>query len=120
MLISYKSCDPVVCPNGKAGYKLPGQCCESCSELIYYRVATIETGLSRISSLSFKTTTLVSSWRLQPALLVSIPLLQFYSRRGASGVTGRSVADLAAEVANRESGNASVTVASPSIAREIE
>ncbi|KAL5466910.1 hypothetical protein EMCRGX_G031072 [Ephydatia muelleri] len=30
VLSSYKSCDPVVCPNRKADYKLPGQCCESC------------------------------------------------------------------------------------------
>ena len=48
------------------------------------------------------------------------PLLQSYSRRGASGVTGRSVAGHAAGVANREFGNASMRVARPSVVREIE
>ena len=51
---------------------------------------------------------------------VKSPFLQSYSRRGASGVTGRSVAGRAAEVANREFGNASMRVARPSIVREIE
>ena len=32
VLTSFVSCSKVVCSNGKAGYTLPGQCCESCSE----------------------------------------------------------------------------------------
>ena len=35
VLTSFISCSTVVCPNGKAGYTLPGQCCESCSEFSY-------------------------------------------------------------------------------------
>ena len=32
VLTSFESCASIVCSNGKPGYKLPGQCCESCSE----------------------------------------------------------------------------------------
>eukprot|EP00731_Ephydatia_muelleri_P026831 Em0018g931a len=49
VLISYKSCDPVVCPNGKAGYKLPGQCCESCNYDTSFELA-VATGTASVDS----------------------------------------------------------------------
>ena len=35
MLTKLQSCDRVTCSDGKPGYRLPGECCESCSKFLY-------------------------------------------------------------------------------------
>eukprot|EP00731_Ephydatia_muelleri_P026830 Em0018g930a len=57
VLTSFESCASIVCSNGKPGYKLPGQCCESCN---------FDIGFDTTSNMAIGTSGVATPTILQP------------------------------------------------------